>query len=364
MTPSSSRPSAVVQFVTRLFHQPYVWAIVALLLLLVVNLTKNPAYLGVSVNAATGNLSGNVIDILRASAPIMMIAVGMTLVIATRGIDLSVGSVMAVAGAVSMEFMQNTGTGSFGTAAVAVLLALGISAILGTVNGVLVSIVGLQPFITTLVMMLAGRGLAKVITSGQNTSADNERYRWIANGYVLGLPVVFLSAVAIAVLVAFVIRRSALGMMIESIGINAEASRLAGLNRRALLITVYTMSAFLAGIAGIFATGTVMTVDVSQTGYQFELDAILAVVIGGTSLAGGRFSLAGAAIGAFLIATLDKTVVFLGIPASASPAFKATVIIVLYVAQSRRFRGWMAGLRPSRPTSVADPVDESPREMV
>ena len=286
-----------------------------------------------------------------------MIATGMCLVIATGGIDLSVGSMMAVAGAVAMEYLSSANApSSIGAAAAAIGLAVGLCAVLGAVNGILISVVGLQPFITTLVMMLAGRGLAKVITGGQNTTAVNERYRWIANGYVLGLPVVFLASAAIAVAVAFVIRGSALGMMIESIGINAEASRLAGLNRRALLITVYVVSAFLAGIAGIFSTGTVMTVDVSQTGYQFELDAILAVVIGGTSLAGGRFSLAGAAIGALLIATLDKTVVFLGVPASATPAFKAAVIIVLYVAQSRRVRGWVAGLRRSRRTTVRQVV--------
>jgi simple sugar transport system permease protein len=256
-----------------------------------------------------------------------------------------------------MEYLSSANApSSIGAAAAAIGLAVGLCAVLGAVNGILISVVGLQPFITTLVMMLAGRGLAKVITGGQNTTAVNERYRWIANGYLLGLPVVFLASAAIAVAVAFVIRRSALGMMIESIGINAEASRLAGLNRRALLITVYVVSAFLAGIAGIFSTGTVMTVDVSQTGYQFELDAILAVVIGGTSLAGGRFSLAGAAIGALLIATLDKTVVFLGVPASATPAFKAAVIIVLYVAQSRRVRGWVAGLRRSRRKSVRQVV--------
>jgi simple sugar transport system permease protein len=160
-----------------------------------------------------------------------------------------------------------------------------------------------------------------------------------------------LAGAGIALLMALLIRRSALGMMIESIGINPEASRLAGLNRRALLITVYVASAFLAGIAGIFSTGTVMTVDVSQTGYQFELDSILAVVIGGTSLAGGKFSLGGAAIGAVLIATLDKTVVFLGVPASATPAFKAAVIIVLYVAQSARFRSWLGRTRRTRPSS-------------
>ena len=338
MSTPVSRPSAAIRVITGLFHQPYVWAIVALLLLLVVNLTKNPAYLGVSVNAATGNLSGNVIDILRASAPIMMIAVGMTLVIATRGIDLSVGSVMAVAGAVSMEFMQNTGTGSFGTAAVAVLLALGISALLGTVNGILVSIVGLQPFITTLVMMLAGRGLAKVITSGQNTSATNEPFRWIANGTILGFPVVFVIAVLIVAVLAALVRRTALGLMIESIGINPKAARMAGIRPVGILISVYIVSAVLAGVAGIFSTASVMTVEVAKTGMTAEMDAILAVVIGGTSLAGGKFSLTGSIIGALLIATLDKTIVYMSIPSSATPAFKAVVIVIICLLQSPRVR--------------------------
>ena len=338
MTAPVSRQPSAMQFVTRLFHQPYVWAIVALLLLLLINLTKNPGYLGVSVNPATGNLSGNVIDILRASAPIMMIAVGMTLVIATRGIDLSVGSVMAVAGAVSMEFMHNAGTGSFGAAAIAVILALGISAVLGTLNGILVSIVGLQPFITTLVMMLAGRGLAKVITSGQNTSATNESFRWLANGTVLGFPVVFVIAVVIVAVLAALVRRTALGLMIESIGINPKAARMAGIRPVGILISVYIVSAVLAGVAGIFSTASVMTVEVAKTGMTAEMDAILAVVIGGTSLAGGKFSLTGSVIGALLIATLDKTIVYMSIPSSATPAFKAIVIVVICLLQSPRVR--------------------------
>jgi galactofuranose transport system permease protein len=195
------------------------------------------------------------------------------------------------------------------------------------------------------VMMLAGRGLAKVITSGQNTSATNSGYRWIANGYVLGLPVVFLIAVAIVAIVALVVRRTALGMMVEAVGIDPEASRLAGLDRRALVLTVYVVSGLLAGVAGIFATSSVMTVDVSQTGYQFELDAILAVVVGGTSLAGGKFSLGGAVTGAVLIATLDKTVVFLGVSSSATPAFKAIVIILLYLVQSGRIGPLVRSIR-------------------
>jgi simple sugar transport system permease protein len=245
-----------------------------------------------------------------------------------------------------MEYMGSADApGSVGAAVVAVLLALALCAVLGLVNGVLVAYVGLQPFITTLVMMLAGRGIAKVITGGQNTTATNDRFRWIANGYVLGLPVVTLIAVAILVVVAVVVRRTALGMLVEAIGINPVASRLAGVNGRALLITVYIVSAVLGGVAGLFATGSVMTVDVSQTGYQLELDAILAVVIGGTSLAGGKFSLAGAALGALLIATLDKTVVFLGVPSAATPAFKAAVIIAIYLIQSGRVGGALGSLR-------------------
>ncbi len=328
----------------RLLRQQEVWGVVAIVALLCVNLIKDPGYLSISYSSNTGAFVGNVIDILRASAPILMIAIGMCLVIATSGIDLSVGSMMAVSGAVAMEFM-NGRPDTLGAAVGAIALALGLCLVLGAFSGVLISVVGLQPFITTLVMMLAGRGIAKVITSGQNTTADNESYRWLSNGYVFGLPVVFLIAVGITVLVIVLVRKSALGMMIESLGINAEASRLAGINRRALLTTVYTVSAVLAGVAGILATGTVMTVDISQTGYQLELDAILAVVVGGTSLAGGKFSLTGAAIGAVLIATLDKTVVFLGVPASATPAFKAIVIIVLYVAQADNTRSALARFR-------------------
>jgi len=348
--PDASRRDGRLRTMLRSQH---IWAVLAIIVLICINIVKDPGYLSITYSSNTGAFVGNLVDIARAVAPLLMVATGMCLVIATGGIDLSVGSMMAVSGAVAMEYLHGAGLpNSVGAAAIALLLAFGLCAGLGAISGVLISVVGLQPFITTLVMMLAGRGLAKVITDGQNTTAINEPYRWLANGYVLGLPVVFLLAVAIAALIALLIRRTALGMMIESIGINAEASRLAGINRRGLLITVYAMSAFLAGIAGIFSTGTVMTVDVSQTGYLYELDAILAVVIGGTSLAGGKFSLGGAAIGAVLIATLDKTVVFLGVPSSATPAFKAIVIIVLYIAQSARFRSWFAHT-PAQPTTVA-----------
>jgi len=348
-------------FWRELVRRPFFWGIVAIVALLALNVLKDPGYLAVTINPNNGNLVGNLIDILRQAAPIMMIAIGMSLVIATAGIDLSVGSVMAVSGAVSMEFLKNAGdSSSIGAALAAVGLSLLIAGLLGTVNGVLVAYVGLQPFIATLVLMLAGRGIAKVITGGQNTAASNDPYRWIANGYALGIPVVFILALVIVITVGWIVRRSALGLMIEAIGINPRASRMAGIKPRGLLMTAYILSGVLAGVAGIMSVGSVMTVDISRTGYQLELDAILAVVIGGASLMGGKFSLSGAFVGALLIATLDKTVLFLGISSSATPAFKAIVIIVICLLQSARVRAWFQGRRRAR---IA-PRAQAPREEV
>lgn len=343
--------------VASLVRRQYFWGIVAIALLLLINSIKDPGYLSIGFNPGNAALVGNVIDILRAAAPVMMIAIGMCLVIATSGIDLSVGSVMVVSGAVSMQFLS-TAPNSAGAALTALGLALGIGLLLGLFNGFMVSVVGLQPFISTLVMMMAGRGIAKVITGGQNTAATNDTFRWIANGYVLGLPVVFLIALAIAVLIGLLVRRSALGLMIEAIGMDPMAARLAGINRRGLLFAVYAISGLMAAIAGIFATASVMTVDISRTGDQLEMDAILAVVIGGTSLAGGKFNITGATIGALLIATLDKTVVFLGVSSSATPAFKAIVIVVLCLLQSDRIRSSFgrrkaAQISPSKKEEVA-----------
>jgi len=338
---------------------PWFWAIVGIALLLLINTLKNPAYLAISVNPTTGLLTGNLLDILRVSAPIIMIALGMTFVIATGGIDLSVGSMMAVGGAVAMQTLAGMDAPtSVGAMLAAVGLALVLAIVLGAINGFLVAVVGLQPFITTLIMMLAARGIARVITSGQNTNATNEPFRQLANGQILGLPTDFVLAVAIVLLIGLAMRRTALGLMIESIGINSHASRLAGIRPRPILIGVYILSAALAAVGGLFSVSEVMTVSVSGTGNLMELDAILAVVIGGTSLAGGKFSIVGSTIGALLIATLNKTVLFLGIPAAATPAFKALVIIVLVLLQSERVRSYTFGRNksPSAPSAPTPPA--------
>lgn len=339
-----------------LLRTPWFWGIIGIVLLLSLNVIKDPTYLAVGINPTTGQLSGNLLDILRVSAPIIMIALGMTFVIATKGIDLSVGSIMAVGGAAAMELLRSLNeASSFSAMFMAIGLALLLGAVLGLVNGLLVSVVGLQPFISTLVMMLAARGIARVITGGQNTNSQNQPFQQISNGQVLGLPISFVTAILIVVIVTVIMRRTALGLMIESIGVNPDASRLAGIRPRPILITVYVLSGILAAGGGLFTVSEVMTVDVSGTGYQMELDAILAVVIGGTSLAGGKFSILGSTIGALLIATLNKTVLFLGVSAAATPAFKAIVIVLLVLLQSERVRTFVlqAGRRRTRKEVVA-----------
>ncbi len=347
-----------------LLRTQFFWGVLVIVLLLGLDLLRDPGYLALSYSPEVGGMVGNLVDIIKLSAPILMISLGMLFVIATAGIDLSVGSVMAVAGAIALQTLSSApdpNAPAAVTAAVLLGLAAGIG--VGLVNAVLVSVVGLQPFISTLVMMMAGRGLAKVITDGQNTSVQaSDLYHWIANGYVFGFPVVFLLALLIIALVAVVVRRTALGMMIEAIGINPNASRMAGIQPRGLLITVYALSGLLAAVAGIMATSTVNTIDVSKTGSSMEMDAILAVVVGGTSLAGGTFSIGGTVVGGLLIATLNKTVLFLGVPSEATPVFKATIIIAICLLQSSRVRALFQ--RRRRAGSTGTPTRADRKEAV
>ena len=333
--------------VKKLLSSNLTWSIVAFILLVIICTIFQHDFLALSWNSNTGGLAGPLITMLQESARYLMIATGMTLVISTAGIDLSVGSVMAVAGAAAMQTLSN-GMNVW----LSILIALAVGLAIGCVNGALVSFLGLQPFITTLIMMLAGRGMAKVITSGENTDASavagNEPLKWFANGFILGIPANFVIAVIIVILVGLLCRKTAMGMMIEAVGINQEASRMTGIKPKKILFLVYAISGFLAAIAGLFATASVMRVDVVKTGQDLEMYAILAVVIGGTSLLGGKFSLAGSAVGAVIIAMIRKTIITLGVNAEATPAFFAVVVIVICVMQAPKIHNLSANMKRKR----------------
>jgi simple sugar transport system permease protein len=315
------------------------WPIVALLALIAINTIARPQFILVTLR--DGELYGALIDILRNSAPLMLVALGMTIVIATRGIDLSVGAIMAVSGAVALTIIDGSpDPGNLGTVAVALLVALAVSLVLGAWNGFLVAVVGIQPIIATLVLMLAGRGMALLITEGFITTVNSQPYEFLATGYLIALPFALLIWLIAAVVIALLERRTALGMLTEAVGINPEASRLAGVRARGIVFGAYAASGLLAGIAGIIYSSNIRAADANAAGLFIELYAILAVVLGGTSLMGGKFTIAGTVIGVLTIQTLEATILFLGVPSAQSPVFFALVVIVVVLVQSPRLHRW------------------------
>jgi simple sugar transport system permease protein len=313
------------------------WPLLVLAALLLSNLIFTENFFKLSVK--DGHLYGSLIDIVRFGAPLMLVALGMTVVIATGGIDLSVGSVVAISGALSCLLISHLGDqNSTGGVLFAIAAALALSAALGLWNGFLVAIVGIQPIIATLVLMVAGRGIAQLITSGQIITINSDPYKFFGGGYWLALPFsIFIVAVAY-IATGLVSRRTALGMLLESVGGNAQASRLAGIRSRGLILLAYVFCALCSGIAGVLIASNVNSADGNNAGLWIELDAILAVVIGGTALTGGRYFIAGTMVGALIIQTLTTTIYSIGIPPETTLLFKALVVTIVCLLQSPAFR--------------------------
>ncbi|MEZ7132051.1 ABC transporter permease [Nonomuraea sp. AD125B] len=328
------------------------WPAVVLVLLLALNIFYTPSFFSVQVR--DGHLYGSLIDILRFGAPLILVSIGMTLVIATGGIDLSVGSVVAISGALAcLQISEDAGVTT------AVAAALGLCLVLGAWNGFLVAAVGIQPIIATLILMVAGRGLAQLITDGQIITINDPAYKVIGGGYWLTVPFGILVVIAVLAITAFLTRRLALGMLIEAVGGNAEASRLAGIRSRGIVIMVYAFAALCAGVAGLMISSNVSSADGNNAGLWIELDAILAVVIGGTSLAGGRFSLSGTVLGALIIQTLTTTIYSIGVPPETTLLFKALVVTAVCLIQSPSFRA-----KAFRRRGRAAPAEPTPEERV
>jgi simple sugar transport system permease protein len=351
----------------RLTASPLLWPVVALLALLAVNVVLTPSFLNIRMQ--DGHLFGSLVDILRNGAPTMLVALGMTLVIASRGIDLSVGAVVAVSGALACAHIASAADpASPGAVLTATGIALGAAVALGLWNGTLVSVFGVQPIIATLVLMTAGRGIALFITDGQIVTITSAPFKVLGAGYAFGLPVAILVSLTAFLLVGLLSRRTALGMLLESVGINPEASRLAGVRYRSIVFAVYVFSAVCAGVAGLMIASNISAADANNAGLWIEMDAILAVVIGGTSLLGGRFSLTGTILGALIIQTLTTTVYTAGITPETTLVFKALVVIAVCLLQAPKFRAALSRRRlrpvPRRGTATADGAEGAGPETI
>ncbi|HEX2855151.1 MAG TPA: ABC transporter permease [Opitutaceae bacterium] len=320
-------------------RSPLIWMVAGLVALVLLNLTKNTSFLNVTL--LDGHLYGTPVDIFTQGSRTMLLALGMTLVIATGGVDLSVGSIVAIAGAVCAILLRD-GHGLAITIASA--LAVGLAA--GSVNGVLVARLGIQPIVATLILMVAGRGIAQLVVGGQVVFITNKSFEFLANGFVLGLPVAPLLVGAMYLVTHFFLRRTATGLFIEAVGDNETASRFAGLGAARVKTLAYIFCGACAGITGVFAAANVRAGDAYRLGENAELDAIFAVVVGGTALTGGRFSILGSFLGALLIQTLTTTMYNLGVPPAVAPVPKALLIIGVSLLQSEKFRNWAGRFMP------------------
>jgi simple sugar transport system permease protein len=328
----------------RAARHPLLWPLVTLALILAVNASLNPGLW--HLQWRDGHLYGSLVDIVNRAAPLAIVALGMTLVIATRGIDISVGAVVAISGAVAVlllgDHLSIVGGQTVPVAKVpmplALLAALGVALVCGTWNGLLVARVGMQPIIATLILMVAGRGAAQLLSGGQILTTYYAPYFVIGNGFVLGVPVAALIALAVWGATSLVLERTALGLFIQAIGINPRAARVAGVRSRVITVCVYAFCGLCAGVAGLIVTSNIKSADGNNAGLLMELDAILAVTLGGTLLTGGRYTLAGTMIGALIIQTLTSTIYAIGVPPEINLVVKAVVVFIVMLLQSADFR--------------------------
>lgn len=306
------------------------WPLLALVLLLLFNVIIIPGFFQITVK--NGHLFGSLIDILNRVIPLLVIAIGMTLVIAKEGIDISVGSVLAITAAAAASLLHTT------SVPIAILLALVIGLICGLWNGILVAYFEIQPMIATLILMTVGRGIAQLITGGQILTINDEAYGYVGKGFLLGLPFAIYIGAAVVGITLFLKKKTALGLFLEAIGSNMASSKFAGVQPKKIILLVYMISGICAAIAGILVSSNVSSADANNAGLWIELDAILAVVIGGTSMRGGRFYLGGTIIGALFIQTLSTTIYSMGIRPEITMVIKAIVVISVCLMQSEEFR--------------------------
>jgi galactofuranose transport system permease protein len=306
-------------------------AVAALVLLILINAAVTPNFLTLQT------LNVNLTQV----GTIVIVAVGMTLVIATGGIDLSVGSLMAISGALApLIFMgqlfplPGEGVG----VALAFVLPVLAAGLFGLFNGWLVTRFSIQPIIATLVLFIAGRGIAQVLTNGNLQVFKNPEFQFIGLGRVFGLPFQVLLMLAIVALAAWALRRTVFGRRVLAVGGNEAAARLAGVPVARVKLLVYGISGLCAGVAGLIVISLNSSSDANQVGLGMELDAIAAVAVGGTLLTGGRATVVGTLLGALIIQLVRYTLLANGVPPAAALVVKAG-IIVLAVWLQRQGRG-------------------------
>lgn len=317
--------------------------ILCLLLVLLVNLITTPDFFSLSVR--DGMLYGYIIDVINRASELVILAVGMTLMVAASGgTDISVGAVMAVVAGVVCNVLaggEQSVTAYNNPYILGILAGLLVAVICGAFNGFLVAKLKIQPMIATLILFTAGRGIAQLVTNGQITYVRVDHYKILGSSIKgLPLPVPFFMAMIVVIITSLILKKTALGMYIQSVGINSKASRLVGLKSSMIIFLTYVFGGLMAGVAGLVASSRIYSADANNIGLNMELDAILAVALGGNSLGGGKFSLMGSVIGAYTIQALTTTLYAMHVSSDQVPVYKAIVVVIIVSLQSPQLKKW------------------------
>ena len=337
----------------RLTRQQLFIPVAALVLLVLFNLIADYKFFEVTMKEnSLGNpvLSGNIISVLDNASELVILAIGMTLVTASSGgQDISVGATIAIAGSVILRMVcggQVTADTMQMNLVLAVLIGVVVSALFGAFNGTLVAYFKIQPMVATLIMFTAGRSIAAWINNNQLPIVNDITFKY-AGTFLPGIPVptpIFITALMILVF-WLVLKFTNLGLYTQAVGINANSSRLNGLDPKLIKLMTYVILGVCVAVAGFIRVSRSGSINYSRIAENIEMDAILAVALGGNALSGGKFNIYGSILGAYVIQFLTTTLYKYNVPSTALPAYKAVVVILLVVLSAPVVREKLANMK-------------------
>ncbi len=301
------------------------------------------------ISIQNGVLYGRLITVLNRGSEVAIMALGMSLVVSSSaGTDISVGSVMSLSASLCCMLIAGFGVTSVASAAdfacpmlVGMLAGVLVGALCGAFNGALVAYLNIQPMVATLILYTAARGIGLILCNNMIVYVRTDAFGFLGTGSIGPVPTPIVVAAICIVVLELVLKKTSLGMYIQSVGINKKASRIAGLNSQRIIFTCYVICGLLAGLAGLIGSSRITSADANNIGLNYEMDVILAVALGGNSLAGGKFNLLGSVIGAYTIQAITTTMYAMGVSASQAPVFKAVVIIIIVAIQAPPFKAWV-----------------------
>lgn len=338
------------------FNKQLLIPLAAIILLTVFNLIADPSFFAIKLDQnSAGNpvLSGNLITILDYGSELAILAIGMTLVTAaTGGQDISVGATIAIAGSAILRVLCGTDsrpetlqTSVF----VAFLVACLVSVLFGAFNGVLVAHFKIQPMVATLILFTAGRSIAAWMNNNELPVISEPSFAYYGN-FIPGIPIPtpFFIAVICMIITALVLRFTTLGLYTQAVGINESSSKLNGINPVFVKFITFVILGLCVAVCGLIKVSRISTINYSVIAKDIEMDAILAVALGGNALSGGKFNMTASILGAYVIQYLTTTLYKFQVQSTALPAYKAVVVIILVVASAPVVREWVAGVWKKR----------------